>query len=105
MYMYFILRNYEIMKLWILKILIILIFYNNFLFCCCEKNNRSSINIDISVNNDELEDNLEDKEYKNFKNADVYVKKFIKRVEGYIARKIYIFLKKCLHVKITNRIF
>ena len=82
------------MKLWILKILIILIIYNNFLFCCCKKNNRYSINIDISVNNDELEDNLEDKEYKNFKNADVYVKKFIKRVEGDIARKIYIFFEE-----------
>lgn len=79
------------MKLWILKILIILIFYNNFLFCCCEKNNRYSINIDISVNNDELEDNLENKKYKILKNDDVYVKKFIKKVEGDIARKIYIF--------------
>ena len=82
------------MKLWILKILIILIFYNNFLFCCCEKNNRYSINIDISVNNDELEDNLENKKYKILKNADVYVKKFIKRVEGDIARKIYIFFEE-----------
>lgn len=88
------------MTLNIIKTLILYFLSLEYCFCCenCKKIKNNKINNNQNLNNnqkdkeEEEEDNDDNcKNVEIIKNDDVYVKKYVNRVNGEIAKKIYIF--------------
>lgn len=96
------------MTLNIIKTLILYFLSLQYCFCCknCRKN-KDKINENNKLNNNDDNSNNNNNDDKNenveiIKNDDVYVKKFINRVNGEIARKMYIFVNTFNSKKYEN---